>query len=178
MQVDLEVNNGILDHPPDPQHLPARIEEVLGPAEARRREADLRRGQTRPRQGRRSTSSSRSGRALPGDHPALGHARQEFIPFLDHDVEIRRVICSANGIESLNARYRRAIKAAATSPPSRPRASTFCCSCSLGQRSFRSARGCAPRRTGSPCCVSPPRCSFAGGQPASPHYASSALMSW
>jgi putative transposase len=35
----------------------------------------------------------------------------EFIPFLDYDVEIRRVICSTNAIESLNARYRRAIKA-------------------------------------------------------------------
>src|SRR6202048_513957 len=35
----------------------------------------------------------------------------EFIPFLGYDVEIRRVICSTNAIESLNARYRRAIKA-------------------------------------------------------------------
>jgi putative transposase len=35
----------------------------------------------------------------------------EFIPFLDYDIEIRRVICSTNAIESLNARYRRAIKA-------------------------------------------------------------------
>jgi putative transposase len=38
-------------------------------------------------------------------------AWSEFIPFLDYDVEIRRVICSTNAIESLNARYRRAIKA-------------------------------------------------------------------
>ena len=38
-------------------------------------------------------------------------AWEEFIPFLDYDVEIRRVICSTNAIESLNARYRRAIKA-------------------------------------------------------------------
>ncbi|WP_086007599.1 MULTISPECIES: IS256 family transposase [Nocardia] len=36
---------------------------------------------------------------------------EEFIPFLDYDIEIRRVICSTNAIESLNARYRRAIKA-------------------------------------------------------------------
>ncbi len=36
---------------------------------------------------------------------------EEFIPFLDYDVEIRRVICSTNAIESLNARYRRAIRA-------------------------------------------------------------------
>jgi len=38
-------------------------------------------------------------------------AWNEFIPFLDYDVEIRRVICSTNAIESLNARYRRAIRA-------------------------------------------------------------------
>jgi putative transposase len=38
-------------------------------------------------------------------------AWEEFIPFLDYDVEIRRVLCSTNAIESLNARYRRAIKA-------------------------------------------------------------------
>ncbi len=35
----------------------------------------------------------------------------EFIPFLDYDVEIRRVICSTNAIESLNARFRRAVRA-------------------------------------------------------------------
>ena len=36
---------------------------------------------------------------------------KQFIPFLDYDLEIRRVICSTNAIESLNARYRRAVKA-------------------------------------------------------------------
>jgi putative transposase len=39
------------------------------------------------------------------------NAWNEFIPFLDYDLEIRKVICSTNAIESLNARYRRAIKA-------------------------------------------------------------------
>jgi putative transposase len=39
------------------------------------------------------------------------NAWEEFIPFLDYDVEIRTVICSTNAIESLNARYRRAVKA-------------------------------------------------------------------
>src|ERR1700744_1976068 len=39
------------------------------------------------------------------------NAWNEFIPFLDYDVEIRKVICSTNAIESLNARYRRAVKA-------------------------------------------------------------------
>jgi putative transposase len=37
-------------------------------------------------------------------------AWDEFIPFLDYDVEIRKVICSTNAIESLNAHYRRAVK--------------------------------------------------------------------
>ena len=35
----------------------------------------------------------------------------EFVPFLDYDVEIRRVICSTNAFESLNARYRRSVRA-------------------------------------------------------------------
>jgi putative transposase len=39
------------------------------------------------------------------------NAWDEFIPFLDYDLEIRKVICSTNAIESLNARYRRAVKA-------------------------------------------------------------------
>jgi putative transposase len=39
------------------------------------------------------------------------NAWEEFIPFLDYDIEIRRVLCSTNAIESLNARYRRAVKA-------------------------------------------------------------------
>lgn len=30
------------------------------------------------------------------------NACNEFIPFLDYDVEIRRVICSTNAVESLN----------------------------------------------------------------------------
>lgn len=39
------------------------------------------------------------------------NAWEEFIPFLDYDIEIRKVICSTNAIESLNARYRRAVRA-------------------------------------------------------------------
>ena len=38
-------------------------------------------------------------------------AWEEFNPFLDYDLEIRTVICSTNAIESLNARYRRAVRA-------------------------------------------------------------------
>jgi putative transposase len=38
------------------------------------------------------------------------NAWTEFVPFLDYDVEIRKIICSTNAIESLNARYRRAVR--------------------------------------------------------------------
>ena len=38
-------------------------------------------------------------------------AWEEFIPFLDYDLNIRRIICTTNAIESLNARFRRAIRA-------------------------------------------------------------------
>ena len=39
------------------------------------------------------------------------NAWEEFTPFLAYDVEIRTVISSTNAIESLNARYRRAVRA-------------------------------------------------------------------
>jgi transposase-like protein len=39
------------------------------------------------------------------------NAWEEFTPFLDYDPEIRSVLCSTNAIESLNARYRKAVRA-------------------------------------------------------------------
>jgi transposase-like protein len=51
------------------------------------------------------------GQALPGDQRLWRNAWSEFVPFLDYDVEIRRIICSTNAIESLNARYGRAVRA-------------------------------------------------------------------
>ncbi len=48
-------------------------------------------------------------------YPALIHlwdsAWEEFTPFLAFDIEIRRILFSTNAIESLNARYRRAVRA-------------------------------------------------------------------
>jgi transposase-like protein len=38
-------------------------------------------------------------------------AWEEFISFLAWDTDIRRIICTTNAIESLNARYRRAVRA-------------------------------------------------------------------
>ena len=51
------------------------------------------------------------GRRYPAITRLWDSAWDEFIPFLDYDIEIRTVLCSTNAIESLNARYRRAIKA-------------------------------------------------------------------
>jgi len=49
------------------------------------------------------------GQALPGDPEAVAAAWEEFTPFLAYDVEIKRLLFSTNAIESLNARYRRAV---------------------------------------------------------------------
>ncbi|SPT53861.1 Transposase and inactivated derivatives [Actinomyces bovis] len=35
----------------------------------------------------------------------------QFVPFFEYDVEIRRVICTTHAVESINARYRRAVRA-------------------------------------------------------------------
>ncbi len=39
------------------------------------------------------------------------NAWAEFVPFLAFDREIRTIICTTNAIESLNARFRRSVKA-------------------------------------------------------------------
>ena len=39
------------------------------------------------------------------------NAWAEFVPFLGFDVEIRKIVCSTNAIESVNARIRRAVRA-------------------------------------------------------------------
>jgi len=50
-----------------------------------------------------------------GHYPAIvrlwENAWAEFVPFLAFDREIRTVICTTNAIESLNARFRRSVKA-------------------------------------------------------------------
>jgi transposase-like protein len=50
-----------------------------------------------------------------GKYPAITKlwqaAWEEFTPFLAWDIEIRKIICTTNAIESLNARYRRAVNA-------------------------------------------------------------------
>jgi transposase-like protein len=50
------------------------------------------------------------GKPYPAIQRLWQNAWTEFVPFLDYDVEIRKIICSTNAIESLNARYRRAVR--------------------------------------------------------------------
>jgi transposase-like protein len=50
------------------------------------------------------------GKPYPAIKRLWENAWTEFVPFLDYDVEIRKIICSTNAIESLNARYRRAVR--------------------------------------------------------------------
>lgn len=51
------------------------------------------------------------GRPYPAIVGLWRNAWEEFTPFLAYDVEIRKVLCSTNAIESLNARFRRAVRA-------------------------------------------------------------------
>ena len=51
------------------------------------------------------------GKTYPAISNLWRNAWEEFIPFLDYDLEIRRILFSTNAIESLNARYRRAVTA-------------------------------------------------------------------
>ncbi len=51
------------------------------------------------------------GRRYPAIVRLWENAWAEFVPFLAFDREIRTVICTTNAIESLNARYRKAVNA-------------------------------------------------------------------
>ncbi len=51
------------------------------------------------------------GRKYPAIVRLWENAWAEFVPFLGFDVEIRKVICSTNAIESVNARIRKAVRA-------------------------------------------------------------------
>ena len=100
-----------LHRSPAPQHLPLRLPPGLG-RDRPGPQAGLHRRRPRPRAGPGSTSSPRSGASA---YPAIirlwENAWAEFVPFLDFDAEIRKIICTTNAIESLNARYRRAVRA-------------------------------------------------------------------
>ncbi len=47
---------------------------------------------------------------LGGDRRLWDAAWAEFVPFLQFDVEIRKIVCTTNAIESINARIRKAVR--------------------------------------------------------------------
>lgn len=51
----------------------------------------------------------------------MGVRVEEFVPFLDYQVEIRMVICSTSAGAHINARYRRAVRREVISRPHRRR---------------------------------------------------------
>jgi transposase-like protein len=51
------------------------------------------------------------GRKYPAIIGLCNRAWAEFVPFLQFDVEIRRIVCTTNAIESVNARIRKAVRA-------------------------------------------------------------------
>jgi hypothetical protein len=59
-----------------------------------------------------------------GKYPAIVRlweaAWAEFVPFLQFDVEIRKIVCTTNAIESINARIRKAVRARGHFPTDRP----------------------------------------------------------
>jgi len=55
------------------------------------------------------TSPRRGGIVTPGIG-SWENARDEFVPFLAFPVELRKIVYTTNAIESLNARFRRAVR--------------------------------------------------------------------
>ena len=99
-----------LHHPPDPQHLPPGLQAGLG-----RPRRDVKPIYTAVNADAARAALDQLAETWGTRYPAIirlwENAWEQFIPFLDYDVEIRKVLCSTNAIESLNARYRRAVKA-------------------------------------------------------------------
>ena len=98
--------------PPAAQQLPVRLQAGLGGASPRTSSRSTPRRPRPPRWTRFAELRRHLGAALPGDREAvgerLGGVRARSWRF---DPEIRTVICTTNAIESLNARFRRSVKA-------------------------------------------------------------------
>lgn len=77
------------------------------------------------------------------------NAWEEFTPFLRFDTEIRRIVCTTNAIESVNARIRRAVKAREHFPNEQA---------ALKWSTWRSCRWTRPARArpAGPCAGRPP----------------------
>ena len=75
------------------------------------------------------------------------------MPFLDYDVEIRKIICSTNAIESLNARYRRAVRVRGDFPNEQAALKCLCPRSSTWPRQQRSEAATRTTRAGVGICL-------------------------
>lgn len=95
---------------PHPPHVPARWSPALDPIAKALRPVYT--APTEPAAKERFVEfTSVWGDRYPGIVRLWENAWAEFVPFLAFEVEVRRVIFSTNAVESLNARFRRAIRA-------------------------------------------------------------------
>ena len=67
-----------------------------------------------------SRSSLATGTDLSGDDQRLGSVWDEFVPFLAFPLDLRKLVYTTNAIESLNARFRRAVRHRGHFPPNKP----------------------------------------------------------
>ena len=81
----------------------------VSPGDAR----DLHRADRRGRRGPLRRVRRDVAERLPGDDRHLASAWDEFVPFLEFPLELRKIVYTTNAIESLNARFRK------RRPPSR-----------------------------------------------------------
>jgi putative transposase len=95
--------------PSDSEHIPVRVEEVLGARSPRISSRSTVRPAREAAWAAFEEFEEKWGKPYPAISQLWRNAWEQFTPFLDYDVEIRKVLCSTNAIESLNARYRRAV---------------------------------------------------------------------
>ena len=95
---------------PGAQQSALRVEEALGsdhPRDAR----DLHRADRRGRRGPlRRVRRDVARRSYPAMIGSWENSWAEFVPFLEFPVELRKIVYTTNAIESLNARFRRAVR--------------------------------------------------------------------
>ena len=98
----MRVNGCVQTSSTDPQHLPVRLEAVLGPD--RRRPQPIYRAPSREAAWKGYEEfEEKWGKPYPAISRLWRDAWEQFTPFLDYDPEIRTVLCSTHAIESLHA---------------------------------------------------------------------------
>ena len=92
-----------LHHPFDPQHFSAHLPQVLG-RDQTRREPIYTAVNAAAARSAFDELADKWGQRYPAVIRLWDNACSEFVPFLDYDVEIRRVICTTNAVVIWSAR--------------------------------------------------------------------------